>query len=172
MSEKILFPTHSCFDDAMDLIEAWVTAEPPEYHRLVLVHGICSMPDGEPYAHAWVERGDECFFMGVLNGQRQAMRAEKGVFYPKFEVGETTRYTVAEAIAENARSNHYGPWRPEYVALCGTRLRDSYLLTKDPETGLAGIFCQQCGRISYNQGDVNNRYCGHCHLFLVAADLS
>jgi hypothetical protein len=170
MGEKILFPTHSCFDDALDLIDAWVTDDPAEYHRLILVHGICSMPGGEPYAHAWVEREDQCIFVGALNGQRQTMMVETVFFYLKFEVGETTRYTVAEAVAENARSNHYGPWKPEYIALCGMLPRDSYLLAKDLKTGMVGIFCKRCERISYNQGDVLNRYCGHCRRFLVAAD--
>ena len=27
------------------------------------------------------------------------------------------------------------------------------------------ITCQRCGRTSYNAGDVENRYCGFCHVF-------
>jgi hypothetical protein len=27
------------------------------------------------------------------------------------------------------------------------------------------IFCRMCGNASHNQNDIENRYCGHCHLF-------
>lgn len=29
----------------------------------------------------------------------------------------------------------------------------------------ASIVCFSCGFVSYNQNDIENRYCGRCHLF-------
>lgn len=54
-----IHPTHTCFDDALELIELLVK-EHPELkedigENMLIVHAICLMPDGSPYAHAWVE---------------------------------------------------------------------------------------------------------------------
>lgn len=34
-----------------------------------------------------------------------------------------------------------------------------------PATGYNAIQCLGCGMISHNQNDVENVYCGNCHLF-------
>lgn len=39
----------------------------------------------------------------------------------------------------------------------------SYVIFIDAEQ--RAIWCRACGQVSYSQHDVNNRYCGHCHLF-------
>lgn len=31
--------------------------------------------------------------------------------------------------------------------------------------GCKYIRCHTCGRTSFNPGDIENRYCGHCHVF-------
>ena len=40
-----------------------------------------------------------------------------------------------------------------------------YQLVTDPNTGTPGILCRICGRTSYHQQDIEQRYCGHCHRF-------
>lgn len=162
-----VYPTHTCFDDALDLIEAMVLNDRREIDKLMLAHGICLMPDGKPYAHAWVERDGECLFDGLIEGARYTFRADKAEYYAGMKVQEVTHYTVEEAWIENSQSNHFGPWKPEYAALCGVRARETnYYLLTDDETGIPGILCRQCGKISYHAKDVENRYCGHCHQFL------
>lgn len=37
----------------------------------------------------------------------------------------------------------------------------SYLVSFDGKV----LFCRMCGYASHNPHDVENRYCGHCHLF-------
>lgn len=165
MSETLIFPTHSCFDDALDLAEALVMQDRREAGKLFVVHAICLMPDGRPYAHAWLEREDCCLFVGVIEGREVPLEAAKDEFYVEYKVQESTRYTLREALAENVRTNHYGPWKPEYEALCGKNCeRTSYLLTE--KDGRPGILCKACGLTSYHPKDVEERYCGNCHRFL------
>lgn len=118
MSKKEIYPTHTCFDDALDLISDWVLSDHAEHYHLRLIHGICKMPDGRPYAHAWVERNGTCFFIGIVDGERCIVKATKDEFYTVYLVQETTAYTVLQALDENRKSNHYGPWKPEYRSLC------------------------------------------------------
>ncbi len=134
--ETVIRPTGTCFDDALDLIEAWVRNEP---HRVVhgtlrLVHGICLAPDGPkrgtPFAHAWVEElvsggATQIWQSGLLDGQRIAYSMELDEFEAKLRVQKCTRYTLPEAVRENHRTNHYGPWLPEYAELCGSEVFES-----------------------------------------------
>lgn len=126
-------PTHHCFDDALDYIESRVKAEPALLRStaLILVHGIAIAPNGphqgEPYAHAWVEESGECIDSGIIkgqtgisDGQRVWYRVERDEYYASHQVQQTTRYTVREAWAANFTAGHYGPWEPQYAALCGS----------------------------------------------------
>lgn len=43
---------------------------------------------------------------------------------------------------------------------------DKYTIFKDPrEGGCLCIQCKECGKISYNGNDVNQKYCGNCKEF-------
>jgi hypothetical protein len=42
---------------------------------------------------------------------------------------------------------------------------DSYDLVRDIGSGVPGIRCRTCKRVSYHPQDVANRYCGFCHKF-------
>lgn len=44
------------------------------------------------------------------------------------------------------------------------RNKPDYLILDFP-TGVRGIYCTHCTWVSYSQGDIENRYCGHCHKF-------
>lgn len=39
-----------------------------------------------------------------------------------------------------------------------------YTITRN-HLGEYAITCHKCDRISYNKNDVENRYCGFCHVF-------
>lgn len=121
MNENDILPTCSCFDDALDYIGARLMAHPSLVRStdMFLVHGIAvGGRDGEPYAHAWVEEGDDCWDAGILRGQRIWYSIKHDEFYAARLIITTTRYTVKEALRENIRSNHYGPWEAKYQALC------------------------------------------------------
>jgi hypothetical protein len=124
-------PTHTCFDDALDYIEALIRQDVHLVRRnsskLFVVHGICLKPEGptkgEPFAHAWVE--DEysepearVWQGGILNGERIFYALDRVEFFQRMRVQECTRYTLREASDHNHRTNHYGPWLDKYKRLC------------------------------------------------------
>lgn len=120
--ERTIRPTNTCFDDALDWIVFRLAADAGALDKLVLAHGICLIPEGpeegRPFAHAWVEEGEEAWDFGILNGEKVAYAQPKEQHAQNLRVQQATRYTVREAAHENQRSGHYGPWREEYAALC------------------------------------------------------
>jgi hypothetical protein len=124
--EDCIFSTRQCFDDALDFLTAVLVANPqdaPELRRsLKLVHGICLAPDGQPYAHAWVEddRTGQCIFRGIQQGALHYFGAPRADYYAELRVQERTRYSLRAAAQHNRQYGTYGPWLPKYRALCGT----------------------------------------------------
>jgi hypothetical protein len=118
----IILPTHHCFDDALDIIAARAHAEFESARHLVLVHGICLIPEGpregEPFSHAWVEDRDEVWQGGLFDGETVAYAMSTGEFEALLRVQERTRYSLREAWEENCRTGTYGPWVEKYRALC------------------------------------------------------
>lgn len=115
-----ILPTRTCFDDSLDLIDKIVIANDHAFHPgLFLVHAICTMPNGELYAHAWVEFNDSALFVGILNGARETFKTAKTEFYEHYKPVDVTRYTVGQAMAQNMTSGHFGPWKRKYWDLCG-----------------------------------------------------
>ena len=85
---------------------------------LRLVHAICLLPDeGTPFAHAWVERGTACLFVGLYRGARVLCSVERPAHYEHLRVQHRTKYTPWQAARENQRTVSYGPWKPQYRAL-------------------------------------------------------
>lgn len=122
-----IFPTHTCFDDALDLIAERLKGNPALARQpatvIALVHGILLAPEGphkdEPFAHAWVEEGDEVWNSGLLDGQRIYYALNRDEWYRLMRLQKATRYSLREAGRENRKSGHYGPWAEEYRELCG-----------------------------------------------------
>jgi hypothetical protein len=126
IKDPTIYPTGECFTDALDFISEVLTENPEDrdalVEELVLVHGIIlDSADGHPIAHAWVEdtRTGRCIFKGILDGEAQYFGASQEEYYADCQVQETTRYTLREVWEHNQRTGHYGPWKPEYLALCG-----------------------------------------------------
>lgn len=127
MRSPAIYPTFTCFDDALEFLGDRVKADPVAAARqLMLVHGICLAPEGPkkgtPFAHAWVEEmkpeGVVVWQAGILEGQRVLYSVGLQEFTQSFQVQQFTRYTVHQAALENERTCHFGPWIPEYEALC------------------------------------------------------
>jgi hypothetical protein len=119
-----IYPTHTCFDDALDYLAHRVRQNRRAAMKLTLVHGILLAPEGkrkgEPFAHAWVEEGGRVIQDGLLeDGSRVTWSMSVAEFREKMQPQKTTRYTVRQAARENRRTNHFGPWVPEYQALTG-----------------------------------------------------
>jgi hypothetical protein len=118
-----ILPTHTCFDDALDFLGALLQIgrlSKDELNEYVVVHGICTAPDGNPYAHAWVEQSRARLIWqgGVVDGVRVWFAVPIEEFDREYRPQITTRYTPAETARENARTNHFGPWKDEYFELC------------------------------------------------------
>jgi hypothetical protein len=112
-----LYPTHTCFDDALDFITLLVR------HRQILnvwttewtiVHAMCQAPDGELYAHAWAETRDIAVSAAIIDGKHTYFETARREYYKYFRPVELNRYTISEAITLNYRHGHYGPWERRY----------------------------------------------------------
>lgn len=119
-----IYPTHTCFDDCLDLLEAFVKAEgKAAMAECRVVHAICTMPEnsaepGEPFAHGWLERGDEAYFCGIIDGEKVIVEANREDYREGLGIQQMTVYSGFDAAYWNRTSNHYGPWLPEYENLC------------------------------------------------------
>lgn len=126
-SRDCIYPTGTCFDDAMDFLELRLRVDPGLANGagLLLVHGIATFTNGmneddrvgEPFAHAWVEEGPSVWQAGILDGQRVVYAVDRNEFYAEMKIVDATRYTIREVWEQNVRSEHYGPWEPRYEAL-------------------------------------------------------
>lgn len=122
-AETQIYPTHTCFDDAIEFIELLIKENPDLKEdikaNILIVHSICLMPDGRPYAHAWVEdkKDDTSIFRGIIDGEATYLIAPRTEYYERFRVQETTKYTLYQALEENRKSNTYGPWKEKYRKL-------------------------------------------------------
>lgn len=122
-SEVIIHPTHSCFDDAIDYINFLATENPSDIQRMNkeyrVCHGICLFPDGEKYAHAWLEYRNSTIEGGIYDGQKVAVRQPKADFYKRQRPVKVLRYTIKQTIKlEKDIYGYCGPWDPEIRALC------------------------------------------------------
>lgn len=125
-AKRQLRPTGTCFDDALETLQTLAKAAKTyaELQRWTLVHGICSATpaDGlvaEPYAHAWLEylpAREPPFVLqsGILEGRRLHFEMLRSDFWEGYKPIRETRYTYEQAVAENHRTGHYGPWRSAY----------------------------------------------------------
>jgi hypothetical protein len=114
-----IHPTHQCFDDAVEIIGREIREDAAQWQTLFVVHGICTMPDGLVYAHAWVERNDTCVFQGLGHGTLPVIvEAEKESFYEYFKVKDFTRYTIDQVLCLGLTLGNTGPWESKYRKLC------------------------------------------------------
>lgn len=119
-----IHPTHTCFDDALDMLQEAIKANPDSFtsDELKLVHAICLNPKGEEYSHAWIESTNShavniVWFTGIYNGKRRQFAADPKEYYEEMKVKETTKYTPMQAWKMNEKFVTYGPWELKYQVL-------------------------------------------------------
>jgi hypothetical protein len=117
---QTIYPTHTCFDDAIDLMCELLKVNPKSRNVLRVVHAICRAPDGHLYAHAWLldTESQWALFTGIQEGERRHFVAPVDEFERDHEVQESVQYTPAEVVKQNFESGHYGPWIEKYRELC------------------------------------------------------
>ncbi len=119
-----IYPTGTCFNDALELFEYFITMDPTRIRTLTLVHAICIKPVGSPgagglFAHAWIEEGDIVWSAGILNGVKVQYSCEAQSFREQLQLQDETRYSAWDVHRENRRTGTFGPWVEKYRALCG-----------------------------------------------------
>src|SRR5687768_16933600 len=99
-----IYPTHTCFDDALDYLVLLHDAGEPFAH-LIIVHALC-LVGNELAAHAWLEdlADDTCIFAGTLRGKTGYCMVDRAVYRTGLRIQDETRYSVAEALDANART--------------------------------------------------------------------
>jgi hypothetical protein len=136
MSKKLrgvtLLPTGTCFDDAADYINHLViSTDDAGIHKLntkiKIVHAICTLENGEPYAHAWLEVNGTCYFGAILehSGEKVQARVPKEEYYPSLGIQKKLYYSLKESVRlEKIVHGYPGPWDPEIRNLCGDIKRE------------------------------------------------
>jgi len=130
----MLYPTGECFDDAAKFFCS-IGYDDLEQYRVV--HAIAHFPEtGQPFAHAWVERGELVFETKHLehpNGPKTVVCFDRAEFIKRLRVQDFTRYSMRDLLIQAERSDCSGPWEERYRALC----RDSGVDqgTEDEERG-------------------------------------
>ena len=121
-ANNTVYPTYSCFDDALEFID-YVACEykDEDTSMITLMHGLMTGDDGAPHAHAWVEDASTqtAIFAGLWKGDKIYFYSPIDQFRQGYKITDTTRYTIKEALLKNLEHQHFGPWEPKYVALCG-----------------------------------------------------
>lgn len=118
-SVTFIHPTHTCFDDALDMMGEMMKSESPSRSdALRIVHAICLMPNDEKYAHAWLERDGVAWFMGILKGERVQVSCDAKEYREELRVQEFTAYTPWQALNLNYSTISFGPWEEKYLKLC------------------------------------------------------
>lgn len=153
-----LRPTGECFYHALQFFARFDFA-PGEVEQHRLVHGIVMNPlvdEPQPIAHAWVERDDITYEPVLLpDGHVAYAILSRHMLQTALRMTERRAYTFEEALANNARTNTFGPWEPRYFELCrppnckqcGDLLK---LPLPVPATGL----CSTCGDRTADRGAV------------------
>lgn len=122
-----IHPTHTCFDDSLDLMVDLLKAQEEPggdrtlVDRLRLVHGTCQAPDGHLYTHAWLEdiENGVATFTGIHQGERRHFQTPTAEYHEHLKMQDLIRYSYSQAFAWNRASGHYGPWDPRLRELCG-----------------------------------------------------
>jgi hypothetical protein len=124
---KEILPTHTCFNDALELLAELSRDCPETREGLLLVHAICTAPDGNHYAHAYVSNSTNgtSRFGGIFKGERVCLEVDTAEYEANLRIIDCVRYTVPQAIMLNHQSGHYGPWIERYRRLC-SRSRKVY----------------------------------------------
>lgn len=114
-------PTHKCFDDAMEMLEAMGKADPSIWFKdeILMIHGLGQEPvNGKPFVHAWLECGELAIFRVLCDGVPTEAESDKQQLREFMRITETKIYTTRQVLAENRRTGHFGPWHEPFEKFC------------------------------------------------------
>lgn len=124
-----IYPTHTCFDDALDFIARMLKKggqSPPDLAKKYrVVHGLYRVDqvlycEKKVIAHAWVldREHNEAIQDGYLKEERVTYSIAIEEFRKLFNTIHETIYTLHEVAKLNAKHNNYGPWDRIYLKHC------------------------------------------------------
>ena len=118
------YPTGKCFDDALDLLSEIIKKGRHLREKWLLVHALCRI-NGNTFAHAWCERDRKTVVTAfIIEGCHTYVEIPRRDFYRLFWPQELTRYSPWQAMQENFRTNHFGPWDARYRQHCGGKNKE------------------------------------------------
>lgn len=123
-----VYPTHSCFDDAIEYIIHIGETDQGYLKNLSITHALLKVNNKQfvgqhkgKFAHAWVndKKKKTILHSGIKGGERVIISWDNEVYFEHHEIIEFTEYTVEEIIEMNAKFLSYGPWEERYLKYCG-----------------------------------------------------
>lgn len=134
-----LRPTHTCFDDAPDLVVAELKEGNRDIARALIVHGICLAPDKRAFSHCWLEFDGHVVETYLCDNDRVHLAYPIALWRERFQPQYEVRYSLAEWFKLNHDSGHYGPWDPRVKALITDGSSDEWKLGTVEEISKRGL---------------------------------
>jgi hypothetical protein len=140
-------PTHTCFDDALELC-VWLATgggvPTSDLHsRYRVVHGICWGRDvSERFVHAWVEEassplGSLAWQAAIADGRVLFYALPLADFRALWRVESELQYTLDEVGSMVLALGHAGPWEPGYHAFASGSKNEGRVMGR--MTGLSPV---------------------------------
>jgi hypothetical protein len=63
------------------------------------------------------EEDGRAFFAGILDGERVFVSVRASEYRETLQARQVAEYNCRAIWRENRRSGHFGPWRPDHIAL-------------------------------------------------------
>ena len=99
-----------CYPHAIKLANDATNEEWDDLEKFKVVHGrVTNKWGGEPYKHAWVEKGDMIFDWQTHTTKPDGI--SRNVYYDMYQPEIHNEYTAKETTLNCIKSGHKGPWK-------------------------------------------------------------
>jgi len=129
--DENIYPTHTCFDDTVDYLNmrARTGASKAELLSTVTVHAVLVAPDGDRFAHAWIEYRGKVIDSGIYKGERVFVEYQADEYRRIHTIEDETRYSIVDAV-RLAQERGFPPWEERYRALSGRATGKAWVVGK------------------------------------------
>lgn len=108
LSEQTI-PIGDCFRFANNLARQLSEKMPDK--QVIVCHGIVVEPfalDPNPHIHAWVEANGNCYDWQLKTAGKHFLPIKD--FYELFKPKKVKRYDAHQAMVQQLKAKHHGPW--------------------------------------------------------------
>lgn len=117
-----LYPTHTCFDDAIEIIEFFCKSNPAliKMESISLIHAVIHPPKYDIHAHAWIEWHfrNAIFQKNVYQGEKIITEFHRDTYWQNSRVLIYRKYSMKDVARLNKESGTYGPWDEVFKKYC------------------------------------------------------